>query len=577
MASPSPLCDYREATRRTGRELPKSDKFLKFMQEKRASTRYPKRNGLEKDPSESSTNQAVIVDDASVDPTECELALRKLADMPITHKDRKIFMTRLAMQKQDSYFGKSTLVSTIRQSVSPPSADEDSESAKITKFSHHKQEELQSESRQDEILSNQTRNFDTSQMPSQRNQFENCNELSIFVPQNSASQRQSISQRLAKAARYSQFKERHFLQEGFNSIDKYNEEQAGSNPIIPMARSHPSASKQEAALPENGKLHQPQEKIYKRFEKAKEKSPRPITLNKEAVGSEKPMKAKEKLSRPISKETKSSHTFTSKTYVGPTPTLKESPNKTKQNSINSSKENSSAEKSSNSESFHTSNNCQDTSQRTHDDLGRNCGSDSLQSSRSGNFSEEYKCTYSSDCLGMDEGLTLKDLSLLEETSQDNDSTFLSPDGKSLNSYSISLVRKIHLYDALDGEEVEARLGLFSMALTEETSELASEPMEKDPSIDIDPSIESKTFIEERIALENRQPETNENVAEHPTRAADWRLTPAIKMLSSVLIGADLPKKKQIQAIAPVSSLIIDMSDPGDECSLLTSHFSKIDT
>ena len=88
---------YNSKFHRKAGERPKSAKFLKFMEDKMESSRYSRRHDSHRKNSTStgSTKVSFADDEASQDPSISELALTKLVNMSITHEDRKGYLADL--------------------------------------------------------------------------------------------------------------------------------------------------------------------------------------------------------------------------------------------------------------------------------------------------------------------------------------------------------------------------------------------------------------------------------------------------------------------------------------------------
>ncbi len=91
------MMPYNSQFHRKAGERPKSAKFLKFMEDKMESSRYSRRHDPHRKTSTStgSTKVSFADDEASQDPSISELALTKLVNMPITHEDRKGYLANL--------------------------------------------------------------------------------------------------------------------------------------------------------------------------------------------------------------------------------------------------------------------------------------------------------------------------------------------------------------------------------------------------------------------------------------------------------------------------------------------------
>ena len=518
MAPPNTLLFHREAW-----ERPKSEKFLKFIEEKKASRRCDFENDRE---SKTSTTRTVpLIDDAtSLDPTISELTLSKLIK-PITHQDRKLFMTKLAHKQEDPY----------RDSTE----------------SRQDKNTLGSVNRIDKCSTHTTHTCTTSRDHSPDNDHDRSSRCHLF---DSNHRKQSISQRLAKAERYTKFKERHTSKsvKDTTAFDKDTKEQGEKN----------NTSQQS--------------KISDRLKKAMEKLPQPTGEKETEVMAD---------CTPLSKDSSDN---SSEKETHPT-----------QHKSNSALTN-------NSESS--------ISKKTREISQKDCNAfeEALDTeSREPNAFEEASDTesrepidymyeeanldtysYSSNSFMQEPQFTLEDLSVLEEASDTEllESIFPSEEA-SLNTYptNFSLAKKIQVYDKENTEEIEAKLQRFSEIKIDTSHELATAVMETEMRINIESNIAVETLPTARATSETeKRIDIEPTVAfkSRQTRDSQWRLTPALKMLSSILIGADLPagegKRRQQPdfPVAPVSSLEIDVSDQNDECSLLTtdmkSHFSMVE-
>jgi hypothetical protein len=185
MSSPNTLLFHREAG-----ERPKSANFLKFIEGKQAS-RYSRRCNVEKDlESRSEPRVPIAEDESSLDPSISELALSKLVK-PITHQDRKLFTLSLARLQN-------------------------------------------TESRQDKTLGSVDRNdkCSTHTTTSRDLPEEDHDRSSRNQPSDSNNRKQSISQRLAKAERYTAFKERHAPKSvKYTTASDQDTKEQGDNPI----------------------------------------------------------------------------------------------------------------------------------------------------------------------------------------------------------------------------------------------------------------------------------------------------------------------------------------------------------
>ena len=483
-------------------DRPKSEKFLQFMKEKKASQCFSRRGSLK---SSRTTTQSLPIgtkvtfacDESSMDPTISNLALVKLADT-ISHEDRKAFVAKLAGELESRQDETSTI-------------QNNSESA---------------------ILE------ETRSGVQQANSFLSENEYHVArsYQYSKPFPRLSISQRLMRAARYTEFVERNSFPEcrdreesRYDNCEDDMDESAGDSPVdIDTQINRPT---------------QPL-KISERLKKASEYA----EFATDTIAS---YKAKQ---QPV--------------Y------LSTSCGEQDEETTSTSQINSSSNKGIRVQR-------QEIMAKEIDEV-RAITADSCNTYNEEQASPENEgCVLPRNNLKRKETLSTKDSSSLDEMPlsmkmsephfSDSDSILLKTSSAEASrsvsttepsvKVSLALIEKIRIEDGNSVPDIEVKI-------KDSISTAKSNPISLDNSCASETNTKTEMLVAEKVHIDRGEDPIPHNRADPtPDRDPKWKLKPTLKMLSVVLLGKDIDDDDVKPA--PCSSVHVD-SDLIDECSMLTT-------
>ena len=491
---------------RAGDERPKSEKFLQFMKEKKASQCFSRRGSLK---SSRTTTQSLTIgtkvtfacDESSMDPTIYNLAVVKLADT-ISHEDRKAFVVKLAGELESRQDETSTI-------------QNNSESA----------------------ISEETRNG-----VQQANSFlpENEYHVARSYQYSKPFPRLSISQRLVRAARYTEFVERNSFPECRDreesrydnceyDMDDLNSESAGDSPVdIDTQINRPT---------------QPL-KISERLKKASEYA----EFATDTIASYKAKQQTVYLSTSCG-EQEVEMTSTSQISSSSNKGVRVQRQEIMANEID--------------EVWAiTADSC-----NTYNEEQASPENDGFVLPR--NNLKKKKTLSTKDSSSLDEmplSMKMSDPhfsdsdSILFKKSSAEASRSVSTTEPSVK-VSLALIEKIRIEDGNSVPDIEVKI-------KDSISAAKSDPISLDNSCASETNTKTEMLVAEKVHIDRGEDPIPHNRANPtPDRDPKWKLKPALKMLSVVLLGKDIDDDDVKPA--PCSSVHVD-SDLIDECSMITT-------